>query len=294
MESPETHVYKVAGSCRIKVDVYRPPAGQSPAAAVLWLHGGGLIWGTRRWISKVQLRRYLERGFTVFAPDYRLAPESKLPAIVEDLADAWRWVREEGPSLCGIDRERVGVVGHSAGGYLTLTAGLLTPAPRALVSFYGYGDIVAGWYTMADDYYSQLPAVSREQALAAVGSKPIAASASNKRFTFYLYCRQQGLWPQEVGGQDPATDPAFFDPYCPVRHVGPGYPPTLLLHGDADTDVPHEQSRLMAEALARAGVEQRLITVDGGGHGFDGRLSEPKAGRAFAATLDFLSGHLQA
>jgi acetyl esterase/lipase len=292
-QAPETFVYKAVAGCSIKVDVYRPAAERAPAGTILWLHGGALIWGTRRWIAKPQLRRYLERGFTVLAADYRLAPETKLPAIIEDLADAWSWVQQEAPAACAIDPERVAVVGNSAGGYLTLMAGLLAPSPRALVSFYGYGDVVARWYTEADGYYSQMPPVSRTQALATVGTSPVASAAGNRRFAFYLYCRQQGRWPIEVGGRDPSADPGFFAPYCPLRQAGPDYPPTLLLHGDADEDVPYEQSVLMAAALERLGVEQRLVTVKGGGHGFDGRLSDPQAGRAFATTLDFLEEHLR-
>lgn len=292
-QAAQTFVYKVAGGCQIKVDVYRPPAEAPSAGAILWLHGGALIWGTRRWLGQAQLRRYLQRGFTVMAADYRLAPETKLPAIIEDLADVWRWVQEEAPTQCGVGPERVAVVGGSAGGYLTLMAGLLAPAPRALVPFYGYGDIVGPWYTAPDEYYCRLPAVTREQALATVGSKPLASAASNQRFAFYLYCRQQGRWNQEVAGHDPAREPEFFAPYCPLRQAGADYPPTLLLHGYADEDVPYQQSVLMAEALTQLGVENRLYTVPGGGHGFDGKLSDPRAARAFAAALDFLEEHLR-
>jgi acetyl esterase/lipase len=78
----------------------------------------------------------------VVAIDYRLAPEAKLPAIVDDLRDAAAWIREQGPARFGIASERLAVAGHAAGGYLTLLSGhAVEPRPRALVSFYGYGDI---------------------------------------------------------------------------------------------------------------------------------------------------------
>ena len=70
------------------------------------------------------------------------------------------------------------------------------------------------------------------------------------------------------------------------------YPPTLLLHGDTDTDVPYEQSVVMAEALARAGVEHHLLPISGGGHGFDSRKDDPVVAGAFEQTMAFLRRHI--
>jgi dipeptidyl aminopeptidase/acylaminoacyl peptidase len=61
-----------------------------------------------------------------------------------------------------------------------------------------------------------------------------------------------------------------FDGLCPLCNVSTDYPPTLLVHGDRDTDVPYEQSVLMDEELTRHGVEHELLTVAGGGHGPSG------------------------
>jgi dipeptidyl aminopeptidase/acylaminoacyl peptidase len=97
-----------------------------------------------------------------------------------------------------------------------------------------------------------------------------------------------------VTGHDPDTEPQVFDAFCPLRNVTPDYPPTLLLHGDQDTDVPYQQSVLMAEALEQHGVEHRLITAANGGHGFDGAnggLQDPANARRFAQVLEFLQRH---
>jgi hypothetical protein len=64
------------------------------------------------------LRRYLDAGFNLISIDSRLAPETKLPFIIEDLRDAFGWVRQRGAELAGIDRDRIAVVGHSAGDQL--------------------------------------------------------------------------------------------------------------------------------------------------------------------------------
>ncbi len=250
--------------------------------------------GHRGGIRAEQLDRYLDAGFAVVSIDYRLAPETKLPAILDDVSDAYRWVRAEGPKLFRIDPNRIAVIGHSAGGYLTLTAGYrFRPRPRALVSFYGYGDIAGDWYSKPDPFYSRQPAVSKEEAYGAVGREVISgAPGPNQRGRFYLYTRQHGIWPQEVAGRDPAAEARAFDAFCPVRNVTADYPPTLLLHGDADTDVPFAQSEQMAAELERRGVEHQFIRIPGGPHGFDAP-GKPGVSEALDQVIAFLKKHLR-
>ncbi|NPV06709.1 MAG: alpha/beta hydrolase [Anaerolineae bacterium] len=286
---PVTYTYRTVSGHPLRADVFRP-IGAGPCPALLWLHGGALIFGSRKTVRPWQVRRYLEAGYAVVCPDYRLAPESKLPEIADDVLTAWAWTREGVPDL---DPERLAVIGHSAGGYLALLLGTTThPAPRAVVSFYGYGDIVADWYTRPDPHYLTFPRVTEEKARSLVGSAPISEGPP-ERFEFYLYCRQQGAWPQEVGGRDPKADAEFFRRYCPLRNVTSGASPTLLLHGDADTDVPYGQSLAMHQELARQGVETEMVTLEGGGHGFDRDGDDPHTLRAFDAVLDFLAAHLR-
>lgn len=289
-----TRTYKTVGGCAIQADIYRPP-GPSVCPAVLWIHGGALIMGHREGIPAAQLDRYLEAGFAVVSIDYRLAPETKLPDILDDVGDAYRWLRASGPALARINPDRIAVVGRSAGGYLALTAGYrFRPRPRALVAFYGYGDIAAGWYSRPDPFYSRQPAVSKEEAYAAVGATPISSAPGvNGRGKFYLYCRQQGLWPDLVTGLNPRTQPAAFEPFCPLLNVSSKYPPTLLLHGDQDTDVPFTESERMANELQRNEVEHELIRIPGAGHGFDSNLEDPRVRAAFDRVIAFLRQHLR-
>jgi acetyl esterase/lipase len=288
-----TYTYKVVDGHAIKVDVYRPPDNRM-RAVILWIHGGALIFGDRTRMRNAQLGRYLQEGFIVVSIDYRLAPETKLPGIIEDLQDAYRWVRTQGALFFRANPQRIAVVGHSAGGYLTLVAGYRChPPPRALVSFYGYGDITGAWYSHPDPFYLKQPAVTPGQARQAVESTSVTEGDEERRWPFYLYCRQQGLWPKEVGGWDPATEPREFDPYSPLRNVTRNFPPTLLLHGDRDTDVPFEQSVLMARELKRHGVKHRLIRIQGGEHGFDGNPDDPQAAAAFNEVIAFLRKRLR-
>lgn len=286
-----TYCYKQVGDCRIFADVYRR-GEEKNRPAIVWIHGGALISGQRGNLQQVQLDKYLTAGFNVISIDYRLAPETKLKFIIEDLRDAFKWVRRRGPELAGIDPDRIAVVGHSAGGYLALMSGFrVKPRPKAIVSFYGYGDIIGEWYSRPDPFYSQQPPVAKDEAYAVVGQEVISESNSRERFRFYLYCRQNGLWPNEVAGLDPGKRPKAFESLCPARNVTRKYPPTLLLHGDKDTDVPYEQSVLMAEVLTRHHVEHKLITMTNRGHGFDGgrrAVDDPVIVETFDQVVAFL------
>ena len=291
-DEPQTVVYKQAGGCDIKADLFGLSTSERKPIAV-WIHGGALILGSRRLGPNARvLRSLLDKGFAVISIDYRLAPETKLPGIIEDVQDAFRWIVASADKF-RIEPNRLVVCGGSAGGYLTLMSGFsVDPRPAATVSYWGYGDIAGRWYSEPDPFYSQQPAVTREQALAAVGNSTISEPPSNTdRGKFYLYCRQQGVWPKEVAGHDPKKDDRWFTRYCPLRNVTKRYPPTMLVHGTADTDVPYEQSKLMADRLRQAGVEHRLVTVPEGGHGI-GNIAAAEQDRVYGEAAEFLRKHV--
>ncbi len=293
LPTPTIYTYKTVGTCAINADIYQPTQRDNPTAAIVHIHGGALINGSRQNFRLDHVARYVQAGYTVISIDYRLAPESKLPEIIEDLQDAFAWVYEAAPALLGIDPQRVGVVGHSAGGYLALMVGcIVEPAPAAIVAFYGYGDIVGDWYSKPDPFYCRLPLISEAEAGCGImGPLCTAPYPGRGKQHFYLYCRQKGSWPQAVSGHDPAIESEFFVPYCPLQNVTANYPPTLLLHGDQDTDVPYQQSVLMAEALARQNVSHELITMTGYDHGFDSDMEDPTVQDAFTKVLAFLERH---
>lgn len=290
--SRETFTYKTAGACEIKADVFNAsPRERRPLA--VWIHGGALIMGDRRGIDGTLLGELTKAGYVVVSIDYRLAPETKLPAIFDDVRDAFKWVREEAPKRFGARSDRISVLGSSAGGYLTLATGyLFEPRPAALVSFWGYGDIAGPWYSRPDAFYRRQPLVAEAEARASVGTKEIAEPPPrNQRSRFYLYCRQNGLWPKEVSGLDPDTEPKAFDRFCPVRNVTGDFPPTLLVHGTKDTDVPHEQSVVMDRELARHRVAHEFISVAGAGHGLGG-VDDARVAAIHERVLAFLNRYM--
>ncbi len=81
-----------------------------------------------------------------------------------------------------------------------------------------------------------------------------------------------------------------FDPYCPIRNVTAKYPPTFLVHGTADTDVPYAESRAMAAKLAEPGVTHEFITVTGAGHGLSGAKPD-KVAQIARQAAEFIKTH---
>jgi acetyl esterase/lipase len=267
----KTHTFKTVGKLAIQADVYRAD-DRVVRPVVVWLHGGALIMGSRAHVPRDLLDLCRVEGFALVSFDYRLAPEVKLPAIIEDVEDAFRWLRDSGAKRFYLDPDRIVVTGGSAGGYLTLMTGFrIKPRPRALVAYWGYGDVDGDWYTKPSAHYRKAPLVSRKEALEAVGGRVVTDGNTGKaRGKFYLYLRQNGLWSKEVTGFDPDKERKKLDPYCPVRNVSRDYPPTLMVHGTLDTDVPYELSAAMAKELGRHKVEHELVTVRGAGHGLAG------------------------
>lgn len=285
-----TAVYKTVGDLAIKADVYRP-SGNEVLPVVVWIHGGALINGHRQGISG-RVRKYaMKRGVVLVSIDYRLAPETKLPAIIEDVEDAFRWIRGPGAREFKLDPNRIVVTGGSAGGYLTLVTGYrVQPAPQGLVSFWGYGDLVGPWYSSPSKHprHNQTKP-TRDVAWKQVSGPPVADARQRKGNggLFYVYCRQTGLWPKNVSGWDPHTEPERFFPYMPVKNVTKDWPPTLMIHGTADTDVPFEQSKMMAREFAKHEVDYTLVPIESGEHGLGGGDPE-KIEQAYQQMEEFL------
>ncbi len=289
-----TYTYKTVQDLEIKADVYRED-DEARRPVVVWIHGGALIMGHREGVSGRFKKAFLDAGYILVSIDYRLAPETKLPAIIEDLEDAFRWIREKGPELFRADPDRLAVTGGSAGGYLTLTAGFrVKPRPDAIVALWGYGDLVGPWYSSPSPHpCHHRVKLSREEASKQVDGPPVsdARDRDGNGGAFYQFCRQQGLWPKAVSGWDPHTEQKKFVPYMPVKNVTPDYPPTLMIHGQEDTDVPHEQSVMMAAELRRNNVEHKLISIPNGEHGLAG-ADRQEVDEAYRAAIKFVRQHL--
>ena len=290
-----TYTYKKVDGLEIKADVHRA-ADRALRPVVVWIHGGALINGHRAGINNRVKNMLLGAGYVVVSIDYRLAPETRLPYIIEDLEDAFQWLRAEGPKRFRADTGKVGVMGGSAGGYLALTSGFrVAPRPAVVVAFWGYGDLIGDWYSTPSPHARHHRIQMSEEEARRQVSGPAVSDARDRKGNggaFYQFCRQRGIWPEEVSGWDPRTEADNFIPYMPVRNVTKDYPPTMLIHGTEDTDVPYQQSVMMAEQFKKHGVEHELVSVAGGEHGLSG--ADPKlVDDAYSRVSRFLQRYLR-
>lgn len=285
-----TYTYKLINQYELKVDVYLTNQKKN-SPGILWLHGGGLIMGDRQMINQRQLEIYLQEGFTVVSPDYRLAPEAKVESIIEDVEDAFYWLKNNANDF-GIDANQIGLVGHSAGSYLALLLCTRTiRLPKALILFYGYGDILADWANRPNLYYCEEGLITKEQAYQNINTDGKIISSNGTRLQFYLYCRQRGIWAKEIIGKEIKNIEKTKKYYCPTYNISEKFPPTLLLHGDEDIDVPISESVKLANNLKAAGVQHELVKYTGYGHYFDNykdAFEDEKIVQGFRKVMEFL------
>jgi acetyl esterase/lipase len=234
-------------------DVLKPehPNG----AAVAYMVSGGWV---SRWQPPAQraraFRGLLERGFTVFAVHHGSAPRFKVPDAVADVRLAIRHIRLNAKAH-GIDPDRIGVTGGSAGGHLSLMLGTAADAGEAA----------------SED--PVLRASDRVQAVVAL-YPPIdlrRSTGPNRRFPALEFPVEQA------------------EAISPIVFVSADDPPTLLIHGDADELVPLTTSTTILDAFRAAHVESELIVIEGGDHGF--RNPEHRA-RSNAAMIAWFEKHL--
>jgi acetyl esterase/lipase len=298
-----TVAFREVDSHKILADVYRPQDAKI-RPVIVWIHGGALIVGNREldpYEQREDVIRFdllafaVAQGCAVVSIDYRLAPETKLPDIISDIEKAFRWLAGDGAKQFHLDPRRIVVAGESAGGYLTLVTGYrVQPKPKALVALYGYGDLIGDWVSTPNPYPRyNLRKISREEAESQTDGTVISDSAERKGNgnLIALFYRQNGLWPKEVTGFARSTIADKITPFEPIRNVRSDWPPPLLIHGTQDTEVPYEQSELMAKKFEEKGVPFTLIPIDHGEHGFEGGDPQ-KIREAYKAMGEFIKEHL--
>lgn len=120
----EDRVYASPGGHDLLADLYIPE-GEGPFPAVLVIHGGGWIRGEPADMDRYATR-LVEQGFAVANISYRLAPEHRWPAQIEDCRTALRWLRSQAEGL-HINPEKIGALGYSAGAHLATMLGVDSP-----------------------------------------------------------------------------------------------------------------------------------------------------------------------
>ena len=282
-----THIYKE----NIGLDVYIPKCASKPLPVIVYIHGGALIWGSRENVHRDELTAVLDEGMAYVSIDYRLAPETKLMDIQDDVKDAFNWVRGTGVDLYDFDVNRIAALGKSAGGYLALLSGTFDHKPQAIISFYGYGDILGDCYSRPSQHYLQFPSVPEDEAVKCIVQDVPTYAKGDDRWPIYLRARQTGTWASLVSGYEPSETNTALTAYCPILNIDENFPPTFLLHGSADTDVPLEKSTDMYDALIKKGIKTQLYIQQEGHHGFDSKWKNTP--EEFGEIIHFLKDTLR-
>ncbi|HEY2572876.1 MAG TPA: alpha/beta hydrolase, partial [Verrucomicrobiaceae bacterium] len=211
------------------------PDGAGPFPACILVHGGGFTKGDKTTFIKPLFEPLSKAGYAWFTINYRLAPDHRWPACLDDVESAIRWVRAHASEF-KVDTKRIALIGESAGGHLVSLAGVRSHGENALaavVPFYAPHDLVF----QCENRNSVGPGLA-------------------------------GLFGISEDMNDAARK--LLREASPSQFVKPGLPPFLLIHGDKDDKVPYEQSPRFQKKMREAGNTCDLITIPGGGHGMGG------------------------
>lgn len=227
--------YRQVGNWQGQLDILVPVA-TGPRPALVYFHGGSWRGGSRKAVAN-HLAPYLARGFVVVSVSYRGSRVALAPAAVTDARCALHWVVNNAARY-RIDKSRIVLSGHSAGGHLALMAGYLSPA--------------AG-----------LDAECRSDPSA----KPAAVVAWNapSDLTKYMFAREAAGEPIEWL-QSAKRVPKLAEAISPISYAGSGVAPTISVHAIADPEIPHAQAAKLHAKLRIAGVRNELVTLQSDGH----------------------------
>lgn len=236
-------VYGTQNNIALKLDAWEPHDNEKPLPTLIYIHGGGWLFGDRTGAFP-QLLPYFARGWNVVNVEYRMSGQSLAPAAVEDSVCALRWVYRNAKQF-HFDLDRIVVTGHSAGGHLSLMVGMFDPSSgldNECPADAAWGDLplkvaaVVNWFGVTDVNDLLAGKDRKNYAVAWLGSQENSAAIAKK--------------------------------VSPLTYVRPGLPAIITIHGDNDDVVPYSHAVRLHEALTKAGVKNELVTISGGGHGW--------------------------
>lgn len=249
-------VYQTSSGYDSRLDVYQLRDTPGPNPTLIYIHGGGWAGGPSKEQYAHWFLPFLEMGWNVVNVEYRPSSVALAPAAVEDCLCALRWVYRNADRY-QFDTKRLVTMGHSAGGHLALTTGMVPtsagldrqcPGPEdlrvaAIINWFGITDVA----DLIDGPNSKVYAVKW------LGSLPDRATVAAR--------------------------------VSPLTYARAGQPPVITIHGDADPTVPYAHATQLHAALEKHKVSNELVTVKGGKHGSFGVKATQGA---YAAIVAFL------
>jgi len=236
--------YARVGGHSLKLDFHPARQNTNPAPLLIYIHGGAWRSGSK---DNPPIAAMTERGFALASVDYRLTPVAPFPANAHDIKAAIRFLRSKAAEL-GCDPKRFVIVGSSAGGHLAALIGVSN----------GHKELegqVGGHRNVSSDVQAVVSFYGAANLLTILGqSTPHGLGVRVPALQLLL------------GGQ-PDEKPEIARLASPVAHVDASDPPLLLIHGDADPQMPIEQSRELLAAYQNVKRPVEFIVMPGSVHG---------------------------
>jgi len=255
LEKKYEFVYKTVGEHNIMATIYLPDSGDK-LPVLIYFHGGGFIFGNRdQGLENILKDKLLANKIAIVSADYRLAPETRLEDMMEDVSDIVSWIRKNGQDKFGIDTGKIAVAGGSSGGYLALSSGFdTTSAPDAIITISSpMGFSTAGIKT---GDLSLLENIQKDTI--------VSYGDYTTRMDLWRYLGRNGLALYTIFGFDPVKEPQKLDQYTLTNNIKSGYPPTLIIHSKNDRMVNIKDAELFYSFLQEKNVETELFIVENG------------------------------
>jgi acetyl esterase/lipase len=228
------------------LDIYIPPRPKTSAPLVVWIHGGGWMSNDKyadMGYMKNTVKEIGEDGYVLASIDYRYSTTAIFPALIQDCNQAIEFLYQHAAAY-GIDKNKIALIGFSAGGHLASLLGLSNN--NNITDFYPEQKPVTFKITGVVDFYGASDLISMHKS---------SANASDPKNSITLLL-----------GADPSHHSALAKKASPVTYIDKDDPPFLIIQGEKDLSVPRAQSELLSERLSSAHVENKLIVVPGAPH----------------------------
>jgi acetyl esterase/lipase len=245
----------------LTMEVFTPTKNANGAAVIAVISGG--FFSRPEMIQPIFYTDFVKGGYTVFAVLHGSQPKYTIPEIITDLNRAVRFIRFHAKDY-HIDPQRIGIVGASAGGHLSLMQGTAgdkgdPQASDPVEQSSSRVQAVACFFPPTD--FMNFGEMGREHYGDAVGL------LFRPAFDYHELDKQQNRF---IRVTDKEKLRAISRQVSPITHVTADSAPTLIFHGDKDGLVPIQQSHLIMAKFKEMGVNTKLIVKEGAGHGWPG------------------------
>lgn len=257
----ENVIYGRKHGLALTMDVFTPKAKANGLGVIYCVSGGW--FSAKEAITPLFVRPFTERGYTVFAVVHGSQPKFTIPEVLDDMHRAVRFVKAHADEY-KVDKDRLGIIGGSAGGHLSLMQGTAFKAgsPKATDPIERESSRVAavGCFFPPTDFLNY-----GKEGEVALGTGVLKGFPAP--FDFREFDPKAKAF---VAITDEGKRLAIGKQISPAYHVTKDSAPALIIHGDADKLVPIQQAELIIARYKEAGVPCELVVKKGAAHGWIG------------------------